>query len=86
MYHRRALSRASWARRSVDPSRNEDGCLFYDLHQEVDDDHAFVILDGWRDKSAFEGHASSAHVAQTLAKLNPLLEGSPVISELRRLA
>lgn len=69
----------------VEPSRKEDGCLFYDLHREIEDDHVFVILDGWRDKSAFEAHASSAHVARTLSILEPLLAAAPVISKLKRL-
>ncbi len=70
----------------VAPSREEDGCLFYDLHREAENDHVFVILDGWRDRSAFEAHAGSAHVARTLASLEPLLAGAPVISELERLS
>lgn len=70
----------------VEPSRGEDGCLFYDLHREIEGDQAFIILDGWRDKSAFEAHASSAHVARTLALLEPLLAAAPVISELERLS
>lgn len=76
----------SLLRSFIEPSRKEEGCLFYDLHREVEDDHAFVILDGWRDKSAFEGHAGSAHVARTLAILEPLLAAAPVISELGRLS
>ena len=70
----------------VEPSRGEDGCLFYDLHQEVHDSNAFVILDGWRDRTAFDGHAGSAHVAKTLAQLEPLLAAAPVITELERLS
>ena len=70
----------------IEPSRKEDGCLFYDLHREIEDDHAFVILDGWRDKSTFEAHAGSGHVARTLAILEPLLAAAPIISELERLS
>ena len=70
----------------VAPSRDEDGCLFYDLHREDEDDHAFVILDGWRDLAAFDRHAAGAGVARTLTRLEPLLDGAPSISKLRRLA
>ena len=70
----------------VEPSRKEEGCLFYDLHREIEDANTFVILDGWRDKSAFEAHATSTHVAKTLARLEPLLAATPVISELQRLS
>ena len=70
----------------VEPSRREDGCLFYDLQREVDDPNLFVILDGWRDKAAFEAHAAGAFVAETLGKLENLLVEPPVITELERLS
>jgi quinol monooxygenase YgiN len=43
-----------------------------------------VIVDGWRDRAAFDGHAASAHVAATLAALAPHLDGDPVIATLDR--
>ena len=70
----------------VEPSRGEDGCLFYDLHREADERGRFVILDGWRDRAAFEAHAASAHVAATLARLEGKLAEPPVITALERLS
>jgi quinol monooxygenase YgiN len=67
-------------------SRNEIGCLFYDLYRDREDQNLFVIVDGWRDRAAFDAHAGSAHVAHTLAALDPHLEGKPVISILDRIA
>jgi quinol monooxygenase YgiN len=66
------------------PSRAEDGCLFYDLYRDQDNRNLFVIVDGWRDRAAFDGHAASAHVAATLAALAPHLDGDPVIATLDR--
>lgn len=77
---------AALLRGFVAPSRAEDGCLFYDVHHETSDGHAFVILDGWHDKAAVEAHAASAHVAATLGQLEPLLAEPPAISELERLS
>lgn len=70
----------------LEPSRLEDGCLFYDLHRDSDRPGEFVILDGWRDEAAFEAHAASAHVARTLAGLEPFLDGPPAITRLERLS
>lgn len=70
----------------VAPSRSENGCLFYDLYRDQDDRNLFVIVDGWRNRAAFDAHASSAHVASTLAALAPHLEAEPVIATLEHIA
>jgi quinol monooxygenase YgiN len=69
-----------------EPSRAEEGCLFYDLYRDQEDRNLFVIVDGWRDRAAFDAHAGSAHVARTLAALAPHLEGDPIIAKLDRVA
>ncbi|MBE7212782.1 MAG: antibiotic biosynthesis monooxygenase [Gluconacetobacter diazotrophicus] len=66
----------------VEPSRAEDGCLFYDLYRDAADPDLFVILDAWRDHAAFEAHASTDNVARTLAALEPLLREPPAITQL----
>ena len=68
----------------LEPSRAEDGCLFYDLYRDRENRNLFVILDGWRDDAAFAAHAASAHVARTLAALEPHLDSAPVIAKLDR--
>ena len=60
--------------------------MFYDLPRDCDRPGEFVILDGWRDEAAFEAHAASAHVARTLARLKPFLDGPPAITRLERLS
>lgn len=66
----------------VSPSRAEEGCLFYDLYQDHENQNVFIILDGWRNKDAFEAHAASLHVAQTLGALSHHLQMPPVITHL----
>ena len=68
----------------LEPSRAEDGCLFYDLYRDQENRNLFVIVDGWRDDAAFAAHAASAHVARTLAALAPHLDAEPVIDKLDR--
>lgn len=70
----------------VEPSRDEDGCLFYDLCRSIEDPDQFVIVDGWRDHAAFEAHAGTERVARTLAALEPMLLEAPTITMLDRLS
>ena len=70
----------------LEPSRAEEGCLFYDLYRDRENRNLFVIVDGWRDEAAFNAHAGSAHVARTLGLLAPHLDGDPVIAKLDRVA
>lgn len=41
-------------------SREEAGCLKYDLHQSIDD-HTFVFHEAWKDKDALDSHIQSKH-------------------------
>lgn len=41
-------------------SRQEAGCLTYDLHKSVDDD-TFVLYEKWASQEALESHVNSAH-------------------------
>ena len=57
----------------LDPSRTEERCLFYDLYRDHEDRNLFVIVDGWRDRAAFDAYAGGVHVACTLEALASLL-------------
>ena len=41
-------------------SREEAGCLNYDLHQSIDD-NTFVLHEAWKDKDALDDHVQSEH-------------------------
>ncbi|TCN21171.1 putative quinol monooxygenase [Mesobacillus foraminis] len=42
-----------------DASREEAGCIKYDLHQS--EDLTFVLYEVWKDEEALEHHIQSAH-------------------------
>lgn len=69
----------------VEPSRRDDGCLCYDLHRDTEDHNSFAIVDGWRDRAAVDNHVGAAHVAATIAKLEPLLAEPPVVRVYQRI-
>lgn len=40
----------------VAPSRSEEACLNYDLHQSVDDKSLFVFYENWTSQDALDKH------------------------------
>jgi len=68
------------ALRFVEPARREAGCLYYVLHQKIDEPDTFFIIDGWVNQQAVEKHAKDVHVAAVMEELGPLLTYGPSIS------
>jgi quinol monooxygenase YgiN len=64
----------------VEPARLEAGCLYYDLHQKIDDPNTFFIIDGWANQDAVANHANNAHVAEVMKELGPLLTFGPSLT------
>ena len=59
----------------VAPSRQDTGCIAYDLHQSSDDAGSWFVYENWRSLDDFEAHMRSGHV-QAFLKLAPsLVEG-----------
>lgn len=45
----------------VEPSRAEEGCLNYDLHQSLEDRTLFVFYENWASREALERHLQMPH-------------------------
>lgn len=45
----------------VEPSKAEDGCLFYEIVQYKEKPEKFMAVETWRDEKALDGHKASAH-------------------------
>lgn len=58
--------------RLVAPSRNEDGCLRYQIHQSNDVPDAWMALEDWRHVSDFKLHMSTHYVQAFMAKVPDL--------------
>lgn len=57
----------------VEPTLREDGCIFYRLHQDVEDADHFVFIEEWRDVPSLDTHLETSHVTGMLAAVEPLL-------------
>jgi len=64
-------------------TREEAGCIRYDLHRAEDDPASFVMVEYWRSAEDLQRHFDSAHMAALGRDLPDLLD-QPV--QIRRLA
>lgn len=67
------------------PSRDEAGCLSYELFHNQDDPLEFVTLEEWTDQAAADAHLQSPHVAAATALAGELLAQPPLIHRFSRI-
>ena len=52
----------------IEPTRAEEGCLNYDLHQDNKDENIFYFHENWANYDVWKnGHMPSAHIAAYIA-------------------
>lgn len=69
----------------VGPTRAEDGCLLYDLHEDPADPDAFWFYEVWRSPAHHAAHDRTDHVTAAVGVLPRLTAGEPRMTRLRRL-
>ncbi len=70
----------------VAPTRQEAGCLNYDLHGLPDDPGKFLFHENWTSKALLEAHLKSPHIKALLPHLPKLAVGMPEIKIWERIA
>jgi quinol monooxygenase YgiN len=50
-------------RRQAERSITEPGCLFFEVGQDLEDDHHFILYELYADEAAVEAHRSAPHFA-----------------------
>jgi len=45
----------------VQGSQEEDGCIFYNLHQDINDSTKFIMLEEWKSQAAIDFHNNTEH-------------------------
>lgn len=46
----------------VSPTRNESGCLQYDLHVDQGNPNRMVMIECWSDEASLDAHIASSHL------------------------
>lgn len=58
----------------VQPSKAEDGCIFYEIFQYQNNPRKFMAVETWRDEAALEGHKNSPHYKVYKSSYEPYCE------------
>ena len=59
-------------------SRQEAGCLGYDLCQDSDNPNVLAFIEQWQDTAAIKAHRQSAHFKKIVPLLDGLREGAEI--------
>ena len=65
----------------VAQTRDEEGCINYDLHQSQETPREFAIYENWRHASDLDAHAKSAHILTFRRTAGHLLESPSEITK-----
>lgn len=63
----------------VEPSRNEPGCLNYDVHQTIDDPTVFLWHETWENQQAIDEHFEMSYFKEFAATVEKITEAPPQI-------
>ena len=63
----------------VSETRNEDGCIQYDLLQDDKDEHHLVIVEHWESQEKLDAHSNSEHFVKYVPMLAELCRKAPEV-------
>lgn len=63
----------------VAKTRQESGCLLYELYQELRDDHFFTLIEEWESLEALKAHTKTEHFISIVAQLSKYETELPVL-------
>jgi quinol monooxygenase YgiN len=64
---------------SIPPTQQEDGCLGYALHRDIDDPTRFVFVEQWASADALSAHGRQPHMKELFDVVGPLVTAPPTI-------
>jgi quinol monooxygenase YgiN len=67
------------------PTREENGCIEYNLHQDNDDPAVFVFYETWESTACLEAHMNSEHFRSYVATVNCMIE-EKIVHKMTRIA
>jgi quinol monooxygenase YgiN len=66
-------------------TRAEDGCLRYDLHEDVEDPDVLVFYEVWASPAAHAAHDATEHVTSFVERIPELAAEAPRMRRLSRI-
>ncbi len=65
----------------LEPTRAEEGCLSYELHESTGEPGLFLFYETWESQDALDKHFESPHLQALLKQVPTLVEGRPDITK-----
>jgi quinol monooxygenase YgiN len=69
----------------IAPTRAEEGCVQYDLHESTETPGQFVFYENWVSREHLERHLASPHLEAVKERFGELLAGPPRILTYQRI-
>lgn len=69
----------------IEPTRSEQGCIQYDLHQDNEHPEIFLFFENWESRELWRAHTAGEHLAAYLAATEGAVE-SFTVNEMTRIA
>lgn len=69
----------------VEKTVKEEGCIKYELFQDVKDPKVMIIIEEWESEGALNKHMASEHFKRIVPQLNELREKASEINILKKL-
>lgn len=63
----------------IEPTRQDEGCITYELLQNHQDPTDFTFVEEWQSQTLLDTHLASAHIAKAKSQLNGLVTTEPDI-------
>lgn len=70
----------------VEPTRQEAGCIIYELFQNNADLTDFTFVEEWKSQALLNTHLASVHITQAVSQLQGLIATAPEIRIYQQLA
>ena len=67
----------------IEPTRKEEGCMQYDLHQDNEEPEVFIFFENWATKALWEQHNESTHLDEFIKATEGALE-SLVVNQMSK--
>jgi len=64
----------------IESSRKEDGCISYNLYEDLNNENILIFIEEWKDKEAINSHNNSEHFKRIVTELSELYLMDPEIS------
>ena len=73
------------AQELVEKTVKEEGCIKYELFQDMQDPKVMIIIEKWENEEALNKHSASEHFKRIIPQLNELREKASEVNKCKKL-